>query len=175
MRKNIVFLKKEVLKELIKIIVIVVAVKIFITYCLPLFGIQDITVIGSESMIHGNTWKIKFKTVFNNTFPKHFPFKDGLYPGDIVVVIKVGDPCIDIKKYDVIQFEVNRNTRIIHRVIKRIYLNNNTCYFATQGDNNIGSLPWEVKIEKDKIRGKVVLRIPVIGYPRYLIYKIFGI
>lgn len=175
MKKNIAILKKELLEELIKIVIIVIAIKIFITYGLPIFGIQDITVIGSESMIHGDIWKIKFKTIFNNTLPHYFPFEDGLYPGDIVVVMKVKNPCIDIQKYDVIQFEVSKGTRIVHRVIKKIYLNNNTCYFVTQGDNNVGSLPWEVKIDKNKVRGKVILRIPGLGYPRYLIYKILGI
>lgn len=57
---------------------------------------------------------------------------------------------------------------IVHRVWK-IDSNGNV---RTWGDNNPAPDPWEVKPEW--IRGKMILRIPYLGYPRLLLKDALG-
>lgn len=67
----------------------------------------------------------------------------------------------DFKKNDVISFDYRgRNT--VHRIVSIENINGETIYH-TKGDANNSSDNIEVK--KDMIKGKVLFRIPYIGYP----------
>ncbi len=140
-------------------------------------------VIISESMTHHNLnfekwWKLNglYFRKFNITKKefKNFPFVEGLNVGDLVFII--GKNKKEIKKGDIIVYHVIYNGKgmdIIHRVIKIKQINGERC-FETVGDNNKGiQMPFEKNI--CNIEGVLVYKIPYLGYPRYLIYKIFRI
>lgn len=88
-----------------------------------------------------------------------FPFKHGFNTGDIMVLIKPKDIAVG----DVVVFWSNRADPIIHRVIKK---ENET--YQTKGDHNIKSIHSfyldEYDIHEDKLVGKAVIRIPLLGY-----------
>ncbi len=103
-----------------------------------------------------------------------------LYPGDAVVIygtdnIKVGDIIVfDAKRKGCIVGNQYITEPIIHRVIKI----NPDGSFETKGDNNpvqIEGGGCEHNITKDYIIGKVILKIPLIGWPRKLVSDILGI
>jgi signal peptidase I len=140
-------------------------------------------VIISESMEHHNLdfntwWKLNglyFKK-FNITEEKfkQFSFINGLNVGDFVFIL--GKNKEEVKLGDIIVYHVNYNGKemdVIHRVIKIKNESGEIC-FETLGDNNKGiQLPFERNI--CEIEGVLVFKIPYIGYPRYLFYKVFKI
>jgi len=140
-------------------------------------------VIISESMEHHNLefnkwWELNglyFKkfNISKEEF-EQFPFKNGLNIGDFVLIL--GKNKKDVRLGDIIVYHVNykgKEMDIIHRVIKIKKENGKIC-FETVGDNNKGiQLPFERNI--CKIEGVLVFRIPYLGYPRYLIYRILRI
>ena len=77
-----------------------------------------------------------------------------LYPGDIVVVINKNK--INFNIGDIITFK-KYNTVITHRIID---LNNNG--YITKGDNN--NFKDSFIVENKDIIGKVLLKIPKLGY-----------
>jgi len=105
-------------------------------------------------------------------YPKDIPFKNGINPGDVVIVKKVKNPCKEIKPYDVIQYEIN-GIRIVHRVLMKIE-RGDKCYFIVMGDNSMYPIfNVEAPLEVKRIKGKVLFRIPRVGIINYLIYKFF--
>lgn len=140
-------------------------------------------VIISSSMEHNpkdfdEWWKMNglyFKkfNISKEEFEK-FQFKDGLFIGDFVFIL--GEKNENIKRGDIIVYEAivnNKKVNIIHRVVKIKKIGDKIC-FETLGDNNKGI---QAHFEKNicEIKGKLVIKIPYIGYPRYLIYKFFKI
>ncbi len=92
----------------------------------------------------------------------HFIFRNGFNTGDIIVL--VGSDPKDIKIGDVIVFQGNRPDPIIHRVVNH-WEEDGKQYFQTKGDHNPDSDPtYELDISEDRVIGKAVLRIPVLGY-----------
>ena len=95
-----------------------------------------------------------------------------LYEGDLIICAK-GEPKIN----DIVIYSGNREYPIIHRVIGindtycRKEIKEGTCY-KIKGDNNQAEDP---PVREDQILCVVKAKIPYIGYPRYLIYKIFSI
>ncbi len=100
-------------------------------------------------------------------------------PGDIIVVKKVNIE--DIKVGDIIVYK-NPYTQkeIVHRVIYK-GKKYGKVYLITKGDNDktnplpdqlVGAAP---PITEEIFVGKVILIIPYLGYPRYLVYLIFKI
>lgn len=92
-----------------------------------------------------------------------------LYKGDLIFVLgpdnlRVGDVVI----YNPESGCFTKKETIIHRIIdikdEKI---------TTKGDNNPGPDPCPVALTQ--IRGKVALAVPLLGYPRTMIYDIFGI
>lgn len=101
-----------------------------------------------------------------------------LKPGDLIICMK-GEPELN----DIVIYSGFRDYPIIHRIIGvndtycrgdnpyRIEINNQTCY-SIQGDNNPVRDP---PVAEDQIMCVVKAKIPYAGYPRYLIFKVFGI
>ncbi|HDI06529.1 MAG TPA: signal peptidase I [Candidatus Aenigmarchaeota archaeon] len=99
-------------------------------------------------------------------------------PGDLIVCMK-GKPKIN----DVVIYSGIRKYPIIHRVIGindsycrgtnpwKIKIENGTCY-TVKGDNNRMRDP---PVTEGQIMCVVKAKIPYLGYPRYLIFKVFGI
>ena len=100
-------------------------------------------------------------------------------PGDLIIV-----KGIDIKDVNVGDIIVYRNPYtnrdVVHRVVYKGERNGEV-FLITKGDNNatnpfpdqvVGAAP---PVTREIFIGKVILIIPYIGYPRYLIYLIFKI
>ncbi len=93
---------------------------------------------------------------------KTYIFSNGFNKGDIIV-LKGIEPK-NIKIGEVIVFDAGKSDPIIHRVI-RGWKENNVYYFQTKGDNNARSLPGiETRVREDKIIGRAVFRVPLLGY-----------
>jgi len=82
----------------------------------------------------------------------------GLNPGEIYAVPGNGDIIVFRKPTDPDEF-------IVHRAVNKVY-RGSSWFFKTKGDSNLGSDPWEVP--EDYVIGKVVGRVPLLGY-----FKIF--
>lgn len=95
-----------------------------------------------------------------------------LQPGDLVVCSK-DTPELN----DIIIYAGGRNFPIIHRVIGindsycREQIDEGTCY-TIKGDNNQVRDP---PVREEQVMCVVQVKIPYVGYPRYLIFKVFGI
>ncbi len=87
-----------------------------------------------------------------------FPLKNGLNKGDIVVV----SGSQDYKTGEIIVFEAGSRYPLIHRVVEKPT--------ATKGDHNAGQLEIERNIEKDKIIGKAVARLPAVGWLKLVFF-----
>ena len=108
-----------------------------------------------------------------------FHLKNGFYKGDIMVLMGRKPESLDAG--DVIVFKSNRPDPIIHRIVKK-WEEDGEYYFKTKGDNNKdsikSSLVDETKIGKDRILGKAVLKIPLLGWIKIIfvdILKFLGI
>ncbi len=97
-------------------------------------------------------------------------FKNGFNKGDVMVL--KGVDIKDIKVGDVIVFNGRSSNPIIHRVVK--IHKEDGLFVQTKGDANSGSSSGlgEDKISKDKIIGRAVFRIPLIGWVKILFVDI---
>ncbi len=91
---------------------------------------------------------------------------ESMYPyynvGDVLVV--VGVPYGEIRRGDVVVYRLpGRSVPIVHRVIAKTPRG-----VVTKGDNNPLPDPWS-PVPPKYISGKVVLRIPYVGYPKALL------
>lgn len=108
------------------------------------------------------------------------PFERTFHIGDIIVIqgANAKDLRIDYPNSDIIVFHspLNPNELIVHRIISTRVINNTT-YFLTKGDGNgnpwpetpqSGLDPWDYSpvpgVSQDMIVGKVIMRIPWIGW-----------
>jgi signal peptidase I len=117
-------------------------------------------------------WKYCGKTYIKFGITKEifmkFPFKDGLNVGDVALIAgseeyKVGDI--------IVFYPSNSKYPIIHRIVA---LNDDGSY-QTKGDHNISQLPYEYKVEKSQIKGKVIYVVPYIGLIKVLFVRMVGI
>lgn len=168
---------------ILSLIVIFVFIK-FIFF--PLLGLVTgtslpLAIVESCSMYHqGNVFSI-----FNNWWEKHdskyasfgidesefsgFIFRRGFSKGDILFIVRARPEKIKIG--DIIIFNANQQTPIIHRIMK-ITQKNGTYSFSTIGDNNNGQLSFEQEIDEDDIVGKAVFRIaPYIGWAKLIFFE----
>jgi signal peptidase I len=77
----------------------------------------------------------------------------------------------DYKVGDVIVYSTpGQSAPIIHRIIKV----NPDGTFQTKGDHNPQQLPFEFKIQKSWIHGKVIFVVPKVGYFKVLVSKLTG-
>ena len=103
-----------------------------------------------------------------------FSQKNGFNIGDIFVLkkaknIKAGDTIIYDNKIN--------NAPIIHRVVK-IINEDGKVYYQTKGDYNPVSYSFESKIPEERIYGKVLLKVPYLGWLKIglnMLLKFIGI
>lgn len=103
---------------------------------------------------------------------KDYIFKNGFNKGDIIVLKGANPEKTEIG--DVLVFDGNRRDPIIHRVIKK-WEENNVYYFQTKGDNNEKSIAdMEARISEDRVLGKALFRIPLLGYVKIVFVDYIG-
>lgn len=134
-----------------------------------LTGYSDVAAVMTSSMEHGETIKYTFNDwlEFNNFSEEEvnsWPYLDGLNVGDVIAVKKV--PAEEIEVGDVILFYTPKG-QIIHRVVD-IKNNETGYYFTTKGDANgeVGDL--EIDTPYSQVKGKLVNKVPYLGYPKVL-------
>lgn len=109
-----------------------------------------------------------------------FPFRRGMYKGDVIVLASPRPENIQIG--DVIVFIQEQNPvlePIIHRVVGKNEING-TITFKTKGDHNRDSFvvdtPFkylnEHEVREDQVVGRAIIRIPWIGYIRVWAYDL---
>ncbi len=138
------------------------------------FGLNDVVAVLSSSMHHQagvidltyNDW-LSFNG-YNENATNLWPFQNGLDIGDVVTVhpgeINVGDVVVYYHGRDM----------IIHRVVNKTSYNNET-FITTKGDANPDSMNFEYNIPENLIVGKAGIKIPLLGWPRVLLYYLLGI
>jgi len=131
---------------------------------------------GSYVEVFENTfddyWRYCEKTFKNFEITKEdfmkFPFNRGLDVGDVAVV--AGSETYSVG--DIIVFSPKG---VKYPIIHRIVAMNEDGSFQTKGDHNFAQLPYEYKVEKNQIHGKVVFVIPYIGLIKVLVVRAMGI
>lgn len=108
------------------------------------------------------------KRITEEEFNK-FSFKDGFNMGDIFIV----NGRSEIKKGDVIVFNGGERNPIIHRVIG-ISEENGEIYYQTKGDHNSDSGSFEQKINKDRVYGKAIIKVPLLGWVKIWFTTLFS-
>jgi signal peptidase I len=84
-----------------------------------------------------------------------YSFKNGFNKGDLMILYSANDAKVgDVLVYTAPGF----SDPIIHRII---YGND---VFVTKGDANCGQSPFERNIGKDRVLGKAILRVPLLGW-----------
>jgi len=89
--------------------------------------------------------------------------RPALQVGDLVIVQGVN--ATQIKEKDIVVFDLtedNQTTPTVHRIIGIRALSNGTRLFTTKGDNNTS--PDLTPVSENQIHGRVIYRIPLIGY-----------
>ncbi len=138
--------------------------------------ISDISAVISPSMVHQQPqinltyYGWLYSHGFNRSQVAEWPFPDGLPVGSLAIAYKV--PAADIKVGDIIIYKAYVNGKyidVIHRVVNETVING-VYRFTTKGDANPYPLSFEYNIPYQDVVGKVVVAIPYLGYPRYLVY-----
>ncbi|MCD6576120.1 MAG: signal peptidase I [Nanoarchaeota archaeon] len=158
------------------VIAFVVLRFLFFPAVLLVTGYSDVAAVVSSSMHHDSLTEHTFYdwlefNGFNRSEVESWPYLDGLNVGDVIAVKKV--PPEDIHVGDIILFYSNRG-QIIHRVvfIKKV---GNDYYYTTKGDANPAVMSIEKEIPYDEVKGKLVARIPYLGWPKVIFSKIIPI
>ena len=169
---NFIWKEDSVWSWIVSLILAFIIVK-FIIY--PLIGLVlgtgfPIVAVVSESMEHDGMnfdewWDSKGGWYEERDISKEeffsFKFKNGFNKGDVMVLI--GKESKDINIGDVVVFKSNLEYPVIHRVVEK-ELEDGDYYFQTKGDNNEASSNSEMKISEDRIIGKAVVRLPLLGW-----------
>lgn len=158
---------------LTSLIIIVVAIK-FVFF--PLLSLitgspLPLVVVESCSMYHNtnfNEWWDRHSALYspfkiNKEDFQSYPLKNGLNKGDVILLWGHSD----YKIGDIIIFQAGTPHPIIHRIVK-------SDPFSTKGDHNSNQLPMEITIPKEKIIGKGIARIPLIGWIKLIFFDIFN-
>jgi len=167
---DFVFKEESFLSYVVFIIFSFLVLK-FVVYpvFLYIFNLTDIVAVLSPSMVHtGDIYTTYFNWLDNRDINyTDFPFDSGLGVGDAVFVV----PAKNISVGDVIVFypEGHSNT-IIHRVV---FVNGDT--YTTKGDANSQSLDFEKNISFEQVVGKAKFKLPILGWPRTVMYYIFNV
>ena len=145
---------------------------------------HPVVAVVSESMEHNSnfdSWWVKSESWYSNNgiskeaFEK-FPLKNGFNKGDIIVL--KGKKPENIEIGNVIVFWSSKRDPIIHRVVKK-WQENDLYYFQTKGDNNPGMLRTpsvdETMISQEQIVGNAVFKIPLLGWIKIIVVKVWDI
>lgn len=134
---------------------------------------MPVVAVVSTSMQHDYAEQTHYQWLEDNlgyseSYIKSWSIPTGFLVGDMPVV--KGEENYGVG--DIIVYSVpNQNFPIIHRIIK---INEDGTY-QTKGDNNLNQLPYEFKVRKGQIYGKVVFIIPKLGYFKVMLTNILGI
>lgn len=110
-----------------------------------------------------------FKVAIDRNEFETFTMKKGFTKGDILFVTRVKPE--KIKVGDIIIFQTDYKTPIIHRVMK-IYIKNNETFYGTMGDNNNGQLDMEKEISSSQIIGKARFQLlPYAGWVKLIFFE----
>ena len=94
---------------------------------------------------------------------------------DVVITMRVDDP-EDLDKGDIITFNSTdyrySGVRVTHRIINIEKTSSGEYLYTTKGDNN--NTEDSSRISFNEIYGKVLFRIPKIGYVQYYLSSILG-
>lgn len=95
-------------------------------------------------------------------------YSQSMYPniqkGDIVIIEKCSID--EIKEKDIIEYQ-DGNKIIVHRVERIEYNKKGEKIYITKGDNNNGI--DDINVTKNMIIGKVIYKVPYLGWPSILI------
>lgn len=140
---------------------------------LLIFGLSDVTAVMTTSMIHTdpnleNTYYgwLEARNISREEIDS-WSFQEGLEIGDVVFVKKVKKEEIDVG--DVVVYYAPTGVSIIHRVV-----NIENSVYTTKGDANSNPLNFERQLSFESIKGKAILKIPYLGYPRVLLGYLIG-
>jgi len=132
-----------------------------------------VVAVVSSSMQHDNPEVTHYKWLmehfnYSREFIDSWPFPNGLNVGDMPIV----KGCDKYEVGDIIVYKVpGQPAPIIHRIVK---INEDGTY-QTKGDNNLVQLPYEYRVKKSQIYGKVIFVIPKLGWVKVALVKILGI
>ncbi len=165
------FLQKDTWQSLIVFFIIAIIFIKFILFpflslitgsALPLVIVESCSMYHQENGLENTLQKsIYTKNGITLENSKNWDFKNGLNKGDVIFVMK----STNLKQGDVIIFNGGANHPIIHRLI------DDTEPYATYGDNNMGQLEKERKIEEDQLMGKAIFKIPYIGWIKLIFFE----
>jgi len=161
--------EESILSYVVFIIIAFVILK-FLVFPAVLFvtGYSDIAAVVSSSMDH-DSGQIDY--TFNSELEFHeyaqedidtWQFLNGLDVGDVILVKSV--PAEEIHVGDVILFYAPQG-QIIHRVVEVKQIGDGY-FYTTKGDANVASLTIEQDIPYSEVKGKLVKKIPFLGYPK---------
>jgi len=89
-----------------------------------------------------------------------FAYTNGFNKGDIMILRSADN----VKIGDIIVFSTNtRPEPIIHRVIQ-VKDSPGSVSFMTKGDNNCGSANFEKDISENKVIGRALFKVPLLGW-----------
>lgn len=92
--------------------------------------------------------------------------------GDIVVIDKLNESeKKELKVYDIIEYELD-GSMIVHRIVEIETDNSGNMILTTKGDNN--NAIDDKKVLEKNVRGKVKLKVPLIGYPVIWLNDLFN-
>lgn len=170
--------KEESLASYIAFTIVVFLLLRFVAFPIFLFvtGYSDVAAVVSSSMEHNALTNYTFYrwlefNGFNISEVRNWPYLDGLKVGDVVVVKKV--PPEEIHVGDIILFYTEKG-QIIHRVVY-VRRSGNNYYYTTKGDANPIIMSVEKDIPYEEVKGKLVKKIPYIGWPKVIFSKIIPI
>jgi hypothetical protein len=131
-------------------------------------GYSDVAAVVSGSMDHGavqiqhnfNAW-LEFNG-FTAENTSTWSYMNGLNVGDVIFVKNVSAD--EIKVGNIILFN-SASGPIIHRVIS-INKVGEDYFYTTKGDANPASSPMEKNIPYTMLKGKLVNKLPYLGYPK---------
>ncbi len=167
------FLQKDTWQSwIVSLILILIFIKfIFFPFLSLITGSSlPLVVVESCSMYHEtsfeNWWSsnsafYESKNIELSDF-QSFPFKNGLNKGDIILVWGYSD----YKLGDIIIFQAPTPNPLIHRLIS-------LSPTETKGDHNSGQLEIEKNIEENKIIGKSIAKIPLVGWLKLVFFEPF--
>lgn len=183
----------SILSWIINIIIAFILVK-FVIY--PGLGLllqttHPVVAVVSGSMEHSGSfedwWAVQHQWYEERNFTKDvikkWPLSNGFNKGDIMVLY--GTKIENIKKGDVIVFKgknfdsktniVYYGDPIIHRAVN-IWQEEGNYYMQTKGDHNEDSFEilGESKINKDRLIGKAIFRIPLLGWIKIWFVDLMG-
>jgi len=165
------FLKEDTWQSWIVSLVLVVIIIKFIIFPtlsfvtsspLPLVVVESCSMYhtsGFESWWNSNNAKYEEFNTTKEDFGD-YTFKNGINKGDIILVVGKEK----YQKGDVIIFLANTQNPIIHRLVSEDP-------YETMGDNNPSQLEIEQSIPSDRILGKAVARIPLIGWVKLIFFE----